>query len=224
MTAKGCDEYQLALEMSRHGALEAREAEEAARHVEACPECQRAQALAAELDRALGGVPIQAPRYAQVSKALAKDRFWLTYGHWVALASFVGQGAFLGRLFAPEALVRLWAIISAVGVLFAVGLALTLRQLRRQAVDAASVGIEAWIGHRRARIATELKDLGTLLWLFPAMSVGMVGTAFLARHKGTAGFVTLLFAATVNIALTLYLARKRRPQLLRERAELEVSP
>ncbi|WP_426749674.1 hypothetical protein [Myxococcus sp. Y35] len=222
MSTKSCDEYQLALEMSRHGALDALEMKEAAAHVATCPVCQRAEALSAEVGRALSTGPRPASRYAVVSKALARDRFWLKYGPWIAVASFVGQGAFLGPLFAPDAPLRLWAIISAVGVLFAVGLALTLRHQQRRAAEAASVGVEAWIGHRRAQIATELKDLRTQLWLWPMMAVGMVGTAFLVRHKGTAGFVTLLFAATVNIAVTVYIIGKRRPQLLRERAELEV--
>ncbi|QDE67002.1 hypothetical protein BHS09_08245 [Myxococcus xanthus] len=224
MTSKSCDVYQLALEMSRHGALDVREKEEAEQHSATCAECQRALALSAELDQALGCVSIPAPRHAEVSRALAKDRFWLKYGPWVALGSFVGQGVFLGPLFAPEAPLRLWAIVSAVGVLFAGGLALTLRGLQRRAVEAASVGVDAWMAQRRARIGTELKDLATLLWLFPAMSAVMVGSAFLMRDKGLLGVVTLLFAAAVNLGMTVYLARTRRPRLLRERAELEVAP
>lgn len=80
------------------------------------------------------------------------------------------------------------------------------------------------MAQRRARIDTELKDLTTLLWLFPAMTVAMAGTAFLMRDKGLPGVVTLLFAAGVNLGMTVYLARTRRPRLLRERAELEVAP
>ncbi|MFP2956293.1 hypothetical protein ACLEPN_00285 [Myxococcus sp. 1LA] len=224
MTSKSCDAYQLAIEMGRHGALDVREREEAARHVATCPDCQRTMALLAELDEALGTVAAPVARHAEVSRALVQDRFWLKYGPWVALASFVGQGAFLGPLFAPEAPLRLWAIISAVGGLFAVGLALMFRGFHRRAAQAASLGVEAWIAHRRARIDTELKDLATLLWLFPTMSVAMAGTAFLMRHKGAAGVIVLLFAAGVNLVLTAYIVRTRRPRLLRERAELEVTP
>ncbi|MFP2957685.1 hypothetical protein ACLEPN_07600 [Myxococcus sp. 1LA] len=224
MTTKHCDEYQLALEMGRHGLLDAREAEEARQHVASCPECQRAEALTAELNSTLRGAPGPAPCYAEVSKSLAKDRFWRKYGPLLAIASFAGQGVFLAPLFAPEAPLRLWALLTAIGALFAVGLAMTLRRSHHRALDAATQGVVAWIEHRRARIETELKDLRTQLWLLPAMSVGMVGTAFLARHKGTAGFVVLLFAAAANLGMTVYIARTRRPRLLRERAELEVSP
>lgn len=64
------------------------------------------------------------------------------------------------------------------------------------------------MAQRRARIDTELKDLTTLLWLFPAMTVAMAGTAFLMRDKGLPGVVTLLFAAGVNLGMTVYLARR----------------
>ena len=220
---KTCDEYQLAFEMSRHGALDVREGEEAERHVKTCPVCQREVARMEELDRALKAPPASAPRYAEVSQALAKERFWFKYGPWIALASFVGQGAVLGPLLRPDAPLKLWATVSAVGVVFAVGLALTLRGLRRRASEAAQLGVDAWMAHRRARIDAELKDLGKLMWLFPALSVAMVGVALLLRPRSQAGFILFLLCAGVNLAMTAYGALARKPRLLRERAELEAS-
>src|SRR5688500_16905019 len=117
---KTCEEFQLAIEMQRRGALEVAAAAEAEAHVAGCAVCQRELAQAAELDAAMRTAPAPVPRYSEVSKALARDRFWFKYLPWVALGSFVGQGAILGLVIAPEAPLRLWGLISAAGVVVAV--------------------------------------------------------------------------------------------------------
>lgn len=215
---KTCDEYQLSIEMKRHGALDAASAAEAERHVASCQTCQRELAALADVTAALKSTPAPSLKFSEVSKALQRDRFWTRYLPWIALGSFAGQGAIIAPLVAPENPLRLFGLLVGCGVAVAAISTWDVRRKARSAAEAAKLGIEAWVKHRRARLDSDLRDLKVMMGILPVIFVGMVLSAvFLDK---TAGRILLgVVAATVPITMG-YFWLAYRPKLMRERAEL----
>lgn len=218
---KTCEEFQLAIEMKRHGALDVRAAEEAERHVAGCAECQRALADMASLDAALRPpATARPPRYEQVRKALVRERFWVKYLPWICVASFVVQGAFLGLLIAPDDPLRLWAIISAAGVVLGALVMIDFRRRRRGVVKAAQLGVSAWTEHRRVQLDNELRDLRILMWLLPLIGLGMAASAWFFDPSKLGARILFLALAASMVPVMAVVHSWYRPRLLRERAEL----
>lgn len=215
---KTCDEFQLAIEMKRRGALDAASAAEAEHHVTTCATCQRELSAAAAMDTAMRAAPAPSLDFSTVSKALQRDRFWAKYLPWIAMGSFAGQGAIIGPLVAPENPLRLWAILAACGVVFAALTTWDVRRKARRTAEAARLGVEAWVQHRRARLDSELRDLKWMMAILPVIFVGMALSALFIDKAG-ARILLAVVAATVPLTMA-YFWMAYRPKLLRERAEL----
>lgn len=216
---KTCDEFQLAIEMQQHGALEVESGNEAQAHVAGCSTCQRELAQLAEVDSALKvtpGAPLS--RYSEVAQALGRDRFWSKYLPWIALGSFVGQGALLALLISPEAPLKVWGTLSAAGVVFAAAATLDVRRKRRSTLEAARLGVEAWARHRRAQLKADQSDLRKMMWILPGMGLLMVAGAVVMEQR--LGQWLLGGTAAAVVGLMIYFAAVTGPRLRRERAEL----
>lgn len=218
---KTCDEYQLAIEMKRHGALESSEAAQADQHVAGCSACQGALASASDVEAALRP-PVSAhpPRYQEVRRALERDRLSFKYLPWLCVASFVVQGALISVLVAPEDPLRLWGILSAAGVLLALVTAAEFARRRRAVLKAASLGISAWAEHRRKQLRAELRDLRILNFVLPLIGAGMLACAWIFDPSKVGARILFAVVGATVIPFMAAIHAWYRLRLLRERAEL----
>src|SRR5690606_8612495 len=147
---KTCEDHQLALEMRRHGALEAAEIPALETHLASCPECRAFEAQARAVNDLLRAAPAPGPSNLEAvrSQAARQERL-VAYLPYAALGSFVGQGAILSWLLSPEAPLKYWGLFWIAGVIAAAGSALYSRIYRRRQHAALSQGVETWIAAQR---------------------------------------------------------------------------
>lgn len=193
---KSCEEYQLALEMRRHGALDPAESREVEAHLARCAECTRAEVQAEAIAAMLRNTPAPDPSQEAAIMARAerqtRRQSYLPLG---VLLSFILQGALLSWLIAPDSMLKVWSVFWVTGALGAAGSALLLRTHLRRARAAMTQGVEAWIAGRRRTLLEYRARMKLLRFVGPALALGTGAAAMRATALGHS-HIPLLWTAT----------------------------
>lgn len=169
---KSCDEFQLAMEMRRHGALSPAEAKKVEAHLATCAACSAIESQAAAVSELLGRPPEgDGPSLETVLEKAAKEERRENWLPLVALASFVVQGALLSWLISPESMWKIWGLFWLAGAGMAAVTVIALRVHRRRARSALTQGVEAWISHRRAHLSSGVSQMKVLRFVGPVLAL-----------------------------------------------------
>jgi anti-sigma factor RsiW len=222
---KSCDEYQLALEMRRHGALDPAESREVEAHLTTCAECRLAETQAEAVTAMLRNPPPPHPsQEAAILERAAKEARRESYLPVGVLLSFILQGALLSWLIAPDAMLRVWSLFWIAGAVGAAGSALLLRGHLRRARAAMTQGVEAWISDRRKTLLEYRARMKLLRFVGPALTIGTGAAAVRATAQG-AGHIPLLWGVTILFAVGAMVMLRYGAAVERElRALDEVGP
>lgn len=219
---KTCDDYQLELEMRRHGALEPDAAEALELHLQGCERCRRAEALARSTEAAMHETATAAVRgvdWKKIQRNVEKDQRLLKALPVLMLASFAIQGPILAYVLAPDRWLRGGLLIAGMGVGAALLTWLGMRGRVARTTAAQRQGLDALLQHRREELETRIKEVRVGRWMLVAGTVPVMAIPVI---KGAATGAYGAFAAIAACALgaAAYYQFVGLPKLLRERDEL----
>lgn len=223
----GCDDFEIAIEMRRHGALDG-DGEASARldaHLLDCGRCRAFEAAARRTEAAMQGAAdaaVRAVDWEAVERALGRwrRRQRAALGAFAfLLLALLAEAAAFWRHDGPARDVGPAVALSA--ALLAVAAAASLRRTRRLALAGRT---EETLALLRGDLRARLRALRVLLWALPLYGLGAAWLAATAADLGVGGRAALACCALAVAPVAIFAWRVKRPALLRELADLGAPP
>lgn len=220
---KSCDDYQVELEMRRHGVCTPESAVEAEAHLRGCSACQVAERLATQTNENLqrrATTVSQSTDWSGIGKRVGRDLQIYRALPWLMLGSSVVQAYPLGLILAPEAPIALALKISATGIVLALAVALYSRAQIRAALEASSLGREELLSWRRREVQKQISEARWICVGGPFVTAALLAIVAAGWNTPTGWGRFFVIHAVLTAALTAFYMVRALPKLARERSEL----